>query len=196
MGSITASETKSTSRWAGVRKYAVRGIEYLFPVAISVVLVVWLFHKVNFHDVMQVVRTECNVWYLVLMMAITTLSHIIRGIRWGIQLRGAGVPRMPVLRECVSIFGAYALNLVFPRLGEAWRCVYVSKRERVPLSTVVGTDIGDRGSDLVVVLTLFLLALVVAKGAMDSFLVHYAIGRDIRDMLHDPGMWCIIAAII
>ena len=142
MGSTTASETKSTSRWAGVRKYAVRGIEYLFPVAISVVLVVWLFHKVNFHDVMHVVRTECNVWYLVLMMAITTLSHISRGIRWGIQLRGAGVPSMPVLRECVSIFGAYALNLVFPRLGEAWRCVYVSKRERVPLSTVVGTEPG------------------------------------------------------
>lgn len=184
------------SLWIHIRKYVVKGIEYLFPVAISVLLVVWLFHKVRFHDVVAVVKTDCNVWYLALMMVITTLSHILRGIRWGIQLRGAGVPRMPVIRESVSIFGAYALNLVFPRLGEAWRCVYISKRERVPLSTVVGTDCGDRGSDLVVVLALFCLALVVAKSAMDAFLIHYSIGRDISDMLRDPGIWCVLAAIV
>lgn len=166
---MESTGSNAGSLWIHVRKYMVKGIEYLFPVAISVLLVVWLFHKVRFHDVVAVVKTDCNVWYLALMMVITTLSHIIRGIRWGIQLRGAGVPRMPVIRESVSIFGAYALNLVFPRLGEAWRCVYISKRERVPLSTVVGTDCGDRGSDLVVVLALFCLALVVAKNAMDAF---------------------------
>lgn len=179
-----------------VRKYAGKGIQYIFPLAITVWLLVWLFHKVHFHEIVHIVRDGCNVWWIVVMMALTTLSLMIRAVRWGIQLRAAGVPRMPVIRECVSIFGAYALNLVFPRLGEAWRCIYVAKREKVPLSTVIGTDFGDRGSDLVVVMALFFLALIVAKPMIDSFLVHYAIGRDISDIIKDPWVWCILFAVI
>lgn len=179
-----------------VKKYVGNGLKYLFPLAITAVLLDWLFRKVSIHDIVSVVRDGCDYWYVVAMMAITTLSHMIRGIRWGIQLRGAGVPRMPVMRESVSIFGAYALNLVFPRLGEVWRCVYVSRREKVPLSTVVGTDIGDRGSDLIVVLSLFVLSMFVARRAMDTFMVHYAVGREIHHALDDPLMWSVIFAIV
>lgn len=171
-------------------------IDYGVPLAISVVLVVWLFHKVDFREVVRVVRDGCDFWWAVVMMAITTLSHMIRGIRWGIQLRGAGVPRMPLVRECVSIFGAYSLNLVFPRLGEVWRCVYVSRRENVKLSTVVGTDIGDRGSDAVVVLSLTVVCLFVARRAIDAFLTHYQVGRDIWHTVGDIWLWVAVIGVI
>ena len=151
----------------------------MIPLAVSALLVVWLFHKVDIHEMMKVIRDGCNFRWIILMMAITTLSHIIRGIRWGIQLRGVGVPRMPVVAESVSIFGAYALNLVFSGVGEAWRCIFVSRRERVPLSTVIGTDIGDRISDAIVVVMLFGLAMIVARGPIDTFMSHYSIGKDI-----------------
>lgn len=170
--------------------------DYGVPVAISVLLVVWLFHKVNVHDMVKVVKEGCNVWFIILMMAITTLSHILRGIRWGIQLRGAGVPRMPVVRESVSIFGAYALNLVIPRLGEVWRCIYISRRENVKISTVVGTDLGDRLSDLVVVIALFILALFVAHGAIVAFLTRYSMGRDLTHIAEDPWFWLLLAAAV
>lgn len=182
--------------WKGFGHKVVKGLDYLVPVAISVGLVVWLFEKVNFRDIVRVVREECDFWWVVVMMAITTLSHMVRGVRWGIQLRGAGVPRMTVTKESVSIFGAYALNLVFPRLGEVWRCVYISRSEHVPLSTVVGTDIGDRGSDAVVVVCLTLLCLVVAHPAIESFLSHYQVGRDITHIVDDKLVWLGIAAVI
>lgn len=164
-------------------------LDYGVPFIISALLVVWLFKKVDFHKVLDVIRTGCDFWFVALMMFITTLSHITRGVRWGIQLRGAGVPRMPVVRESVSIFGAYALNLVFPRLGEVWRCVYVSRREDVKLSTVVGTDIGDRGSDAVVVASLTVISLFVSRRAIDAFLSHYAVGRDIWHTVSDIWLW-------
>lgn len=173
-----------------------RIIDYAVPVAISIVLVVWLFHKVNFHDVLKEIHDGCDFTWVIVMMAITTLSHMIRGIRWGIQLRGAGVPRMTVTKESVSIFGAYALNLVFPRLGEVWRCVYISRSEKVPLSTVVGTDIGDRGSDAVVVVILTVLCLIVAHPALMNFLSHYKVGRDITDILDDWVLWAGILLVI
>ncbi|MCM1369554.1 MAG: flippase-like domain-containing protein [Candidatus Amulumruptor caecigallinarius] len=179
-----------------VMAVVVKIIDYIIPVAISAGLVVWLFHKVNFKDMMGVIREGCDFRYVVLMMAITTLSHMVRGIRWGIQLRAAGVPRMSVNAESVSIFGAYSLNLVFPRLGEAWRCLYVSRRENVSLSTVVGTDMGDRGSDMIVVLSLFILSLIVAHPAMMKFISHYSVGKDIRHIVDDPMLWIGISAVV
>lgn len=171
-------------------------LDWVLPVAISATLVIWLFHKVKFADVITTIRNGCDFRYVILMMAITTLSHITRGVRWGIQLRGAGIPRMSVNAESVSIFGAYALNLVFPRLGEAWRCLYVSRRENAPLTTVIGTDLGDRISDLVVVISLVIVALIVAHPALYSFITHYSVGRDIDHIVEDKWLWIGIAAFI
>lgn len=177
-------------------KWIEKILDYVVPIGISVTLVAWLFHKVNFGDVMSTVRTECDFRWVVAMMGITTLSHMVRGVRWGIQLRAAGVPRMTVMKESVSIFGAYALNLVFPRLGEAWRCIYISRSEKVPLSTVIGTDLGDRGSDAVVVVCLTVLCLIVAHPALMSFMTHYQVGRDIEHILGDKLLWLSLAVVV
>lgn len=194
----TDTDNKSTTQarqplWRRVIHYVVR---FGVPLAVSACLVVWLFHKVNIHEVESVIRRGCDFRWILLMMAITTMSHMIRGIRWGIQLRGAGVPRMTVTAESVAIFGAYALNLIFQSLGEAWRCIYVSRRERVPLTTVIGTDIGDRASDAVVVALLACLAAIVAHPALDAFMSRYAVGRDIDHVLSDPVLWCALAALV
>lgn len=91
-----------------------RVLAVVLPVCVSVGLVLWLLHKIDLSEVWRIVRHGCDYRWLLVMMLITMLSHMIRGIRWGIQLRGVGVPRMTVTAESVSIFGAYALNLVLP----------------------------------------------------------------------------------
>lgn len=144
---------------------------------------------------MRVIRDGCDFRWIILMMVITTVSHIIRGIRWGIQLRGVGVPRMPVVAESVSIFGAYALNLVFSGVGEAWRCIFVARREKTPLATVIGTDIGDRISDAIVVVLLLGVAMIVAKGPIDTFMTHYALGKDLGRLSDNPWLWCGLALV-
>lgn len=184
------------ARLADLRKYAGDGLKFILPLGISVALVVWLFHRVDIDSIEETIRHGCDYRWIVLMMAITTLSHIIRGIRWGIQLRAVGIPRMSVTAESVSIFGAYALNLIFSGLGEAWRCIYVTRREHASFLRVVGTDLGDRSSDAVMVVLITLVALIVAQPALVSFADHYAVGRDIRDVLVDPWTWCIVAAVI
>lgn len=194
--SASTSPVVKQSLWKRVLRMAAKVLDYAIPVSISVLLVVWLFHKVNFHDVMREIKEGCDFTWVVVMMIITTLSHMVRGIRWGIQLRGAGVPRMTVTKESVSIFGAYSLNLVFPRLGEAWRCIYIARSEKVPLSTVIGTDIGDRGSDAVVVVLLTLLALIVAHPALMNFMSHYKVGRDVTGIFDDWLLWVGLAVFI
>ncbi len=166
-----------------------KALRYIVPACVSIGLIIWLFHKVDIHEVVHIIRHGCDFRWIAMMMTLTMLSHIIRGIRWGIQLRGVGIPRIPVVAESVSIFGAYALNLLFPYLGEAWRCVYISRREKAPLSTVVGTDLGDRASDAIVVVALFVLTIILAHPIMDRFFIHYGVDRDIRHWVEDPRIW-------
>lgn len=179
-----------------LRKWFGKGLRYVVPLAVSAGLVVWLFHKTNFHSVMGVIRNECDYRWIILMMVITALSHTIRGARWGIQLRGAGIPRIPLVAEAVSIYSAYALNLLFPNIGELWRITYISRREKAKFSTVLGTDIGDRLSDLAVIVVLIALSLVVAHPAIMKFMTRYAVGRDIERFTENPWLWCCIAFVV
>ena len=116
----------------GLSKWTGKAVRYIIPLAVSAGLVVWLFHKVDIREMMRVIRDGCDFRWIILMMVITTVSHIIRGIRWGIQLRGVGVPRMPVVAESVSIFGAYALNLVFSGVGGVALYICVTQGEDSP----------------------------------------------------------------
>ncbi len=196
MASVNVSTDQSRHKY--LKEWAGTGLRYLVPVAVTAALVVWILHKVDFHEVVRIVRQGCDFEWIFMMMGVLMLSRIVRGIRWGIQLRAAGVPRMPVTAECVSIFGAYALDLLFPWLGEAWRCVYVTKRENVRLSTVVGTDMGDRGSDAVAILIIAAVAMLVSGPAIEKFMSHYAVGKDMVDITENPWLWislCVLAAI-
>lgn len=188
MSNSTGSGNDLHIKWGDI-------IKVVLSIAISAGLIVWFFHKVNIHQIKEVIHHGVDYRYIIAMMLLTMLSHIIRGVRWGIQLRAAGIPRIPVVAESVSIFGAYALNLVFPFLGEAWRCVYISRRENCKLSTVVGTDLGDRASDGIMILLFLLLTMIVARPAIDSFLDRYPLGESITRVTTDGMMWVWIAVI-
>ncbi|MDE7115127.1 MAG: flippase-like domain-containing protein [Muribaculaceae bacterium] len=164
-------------------------LRYLIPFLFSALLIWWLFRKVDFYKVMAIIRGEVDYRWLLLVMAIVVLSHCIRGIRWGYQLRAAGVGDVPPMALCCSIFGAYSLNLLVPYLGEAWRIVYISKRQKAPLSTVVGTDVGDRISDAIVVVLLLCLSLAVGHSYIISFIERYSVGKRLLEIVSDVWLW-------
>ena len=189
-------DNKLTSRHPELKKtfdLIEKILKVVLPMGISAVLVVWLFHKVNLQEIKEVLHQGVRFEFIAMMMFFTMLSFIIRGIRWGIQLRAAGVPRMSPVAESVSIFGAYSLNLLVQYLGEAWRCVFVSRKEKVKLATVVGTDLGDRGSDLVMILIILGLTLCVASQQIHQFFEKYSLGRFLESLFEK---WWLYAGII
>lgn len=171
-------------------------IKTLVPIGISAAMIIWMSHKLDYHKIWSIMKGDCDYWWLLLVMLLTMLSYSIRGIRWGYQLRGAGIPRMSVVSESVSIFSAYAINLLVPYLGEAWRCVYVVRKEKAKLSTVVGTDLADRSSDFVMILLLLGLALIVANPALTRFFDQYQFGRDIESIMSKWELWLGIASAL
>ncbi|MDE6255087.1 MAG: flippase-like domain-containing protein [Muribaculaceae bacterium] len=159
------------------------------PLLLTIVLVWYMFSKVDFAEMISLLSRGVDYWWILLAMALSVFSHIFRAARWRIQLRSLGV-EPPMMALCCSIFGCYALNLVFPRLGEVWRCTYISRRERAPFTSVLGSMVGDRLCDTLMVLLLTILTFAVATPAIESFMVKYPVGRSLVGILSNRWFWC------
>lgn len=185
--------TDTTSRRASV-KSRIGGIalRYLLPLGLTVALIWYLFRKVDFGSMMEIIRNGADLWWILLAMGISVVSHIFRAARWRLQLSALGI-RPPFMALCCSIFGTYALNLIFPRLGEVWRCTYISRIGRAPFTTVFGSMVADRLADTLTVLMLVLLTFVVASPAITAFLEKYPVGRSLLDMVYNPLFWVVAA---
>lgn len=174
--------------WKTILNYAVR---WLLPLALTILLVTYMFRKVNFREMWEIVIRGVDYWWILAAMGISVFSHIFRALRWRIQLESLGI-RPPLMAVVCSIFGTYALNLIFPRLGEIWRCTYIAGRERKPFTEVVGSMVADRLTDTVMVLMLTLLAFIIAAPAIESFIVKYELGKGLVDALYNPWTWIVL----
>lgn len=182
--------TPAVPRW---RRIAAEALRLLVPLAITVALVWYMFTKIDFAQLWHTVRHGVDYKWILLAMGISVLSHIVRAARWRLQLRAIGVDP-PFMALCCSIFGTYALNLVFPRLGEVWRCTYISRLEKTSFTGVLGSMMADRLADTVTVFLLLMLTLVLANSQIMAFLHRYPIGRDVLSLLASPWFWAAVVA--
>lgn len=170
-------------------------VRYGLPVVLTVALVIYMFKKVNFSEMWTLVSHGVDYWWILLAMGISVFSHIFRAARWRLQLSALGI-KPPFMALCCSIFGCYALNLVFPRLGEVWRCTYISSSEKASFTSVLGSMIGDRLADTLMVLLLTLLCVVVASPAIEAFLTKYPVGRDLVSLVSAWWFWAGVVAVV
>ncbi|MDO4319934.1 MAG: lysylphosphatidylglycerol synthase transmembrane domain-containing protein [Bacteroidales bacterium] len=164
-------------------------LKYVVPLVISVGLCWLLFHDFDFDEMMRLIRDECDFSWIALGLFVTVCSHVFRALRWRIQLRALGIDP-PLFALVLSIFGTYAVNLVFPRLGEVWRTGYIAQRQHAPFTAVFGSMVADRLADTVTVLLLMLMAFGLASGSIMAFLDENAASyAAIARMLTSPWLW-------
>lgn len=182
-------EKKKGSRMGQLMKYGI-------PLIISIGLCYLLFTGINFGEMMEIIRTQCDFRWIAAGMAMAVVSHIVRAFRWGIQLKALGIDA-PKHALIYSIFGTYAVNLVFPRLGEVWRTGYIAQRQKAPFTTVFGSMVADRLADTFTVLLLTLLAFVVSRSTILSYLHENGKSLDaIAALLESPWLWCGAAVLV
>lgn len=170
-------------------------LQYLIPVAFTVVLLWALFRKVNFREAMEIASHGVDYWWILAAMGLSVFSHVIRAMRWKLQFDGLKV-RTSLMELTCAVFGCYALNLALPRVGEIWRCTFVARRSRAPFTTVMGSLVADRLADTVTVFFLTLFTFVVAAPALRAFMDKYPMGQDAIKLLQSPWVWtglCIVA---
>jgi len=170
-----------------------KALKFIIPLVVSVGLCVVMFRDIDFNDMVAVIKRECDFRWIGVMLVMGLVPIMLRALRWGLQLRAVGVDA-PVHVLLYSIFGTYAVNLVFPRLGEVWRTGYVSFREDAPFSTVFGSMIADRFADLLTVALLTLGTFVVARAPLIDFVRTYPQAyQAILRVVSSPWCWGAVA---
>lgn len=178
-------------------KHSIAGnlIKYGIPLVITVGLCWLLFHNINFSEMMEIIRRDCNFWWIGLALVISIFSHVFRAMRWRIQLRALNI-NASLWDTTLSIFGTYAVNLVFPRLGEVWRTGYIAQKEKASFTTVFGSMVADRLADTVTVLLLTLATFIIAHKQIMLYLSQNGdTYRHMAELLSSPWLWAGLIAI-
>ena len=171
-------------------------IKYGVPLLITIGLCYLLFSRIDFNEMVEIIRRDCNFTYIGIALVVSIFSHVFRGFRWGIQLRALGItPPKWVL--VLSIFGTYAVNLVFPRLGEVWRTGWISERQKAPFTTVFGSMVADRLADTVMVALLIIVTFFLASGQLMSYLSQNTSSYDkLVAFVSSPWLWAGLVAFV
>ena len=171
-------------------------VKYGIPLVIGVGLMYFLYKNVDINSMMETLKTDVDYWWFVPVAVVSILSHVFRALRWRLQLRAIDVkPSFSAVLN--SIFGTYAVNLVFPRLGEVWRCGYIANRQKASVTQVMGSMVADRLTDTVTVLLLTLVTFALAQGAFASFFDTYPqMKENFLSVASDARIWIGTAVAI
>ena len=168
-------------------------LKYVVPLLVTVGLCWLLLRGMDLKEMWHTMRTQCNFRWMWGNLALTICAQVARAARWQIQLRALGI-RAGLWELSLSIFGTYSVNLVLPRLGEVWRCGYVSRREQAPFTQVFGSMVADRLADTVCVGLMLLLTFLFAGSHMTDYL-----GQDpeklasLTALVTSPVLWGVLA---
>lgn len=139
--------------------------------------------------------SQCNFWWIGASLLLSIFAQIFRAIRWRMQLNALGI-YPPMHAMTCSIFGTYAVNLVFPRLGEVWRTGYIAQRQHAPFTEVFGSMVADRLADTITVLIMTIGVFFTARNAIVTYMVETEIYDRIRALASSPWVWGASIAII
>ena len=164
-------------------------VKYGIPLVIGVGLMWFLYKNVDVASMMDTLKNDVNYWWFAGVAVVSILSHIFRALRWQLQLKAIDVkPSFSAVLN--SIFGTYAVNLVFPRLGEVWRCGYIANRQKASVTQVMGSMVADRLTDTVTVLALTLVTFLLAQNAFGQFFDAYPeMKQSFMNIASDARVW-------
>ncbi len=101
----------------------------------------------------------------------TLLAHWLRGYRWGMLIEKTGTEaRSSNLYH--AVMSGYFANLAIPRLGEFVRCGAVQKTEGISYNKLLGTVIGERVVDILLLLFLLFLAVLLHGMKIGEFIYY------------------------
>ena len=171
-------------------------LRYCVPAVITVGLCYLLVRGMDLRQMWEPICTHCDFRWIAVNILLLIGAMWARAARWELQLRALGI-KASVWVLTLSVFGTYAVNLVFPRLGEVWRTGFVAERQKAPFTTVFGSMVADRLSDTVMVGLISLSAFVLAGPQLMSYLgQNPGLMARVIALLCSPVLWGCMTAVL
>lgn len=157
-----------------MNKRIINAIKYTALLGIGILLL-WLTFKDQ--DLTQVFNDlkKANLWWVALSLICGFLAFLSRAVRWVMLLEPLGYkPRL--LFTTYALMLGYFANLAIPRIGEITRCGVLSKTEKIPVNSLIGTVIVERVIDLVLLILSVLTVTLLEFDTLKRFMNDYIFG--------------------
>lgn len=150
----------------------IRFLKTVLPLAFGLFIFWLIFSKLDFNAILDILKQDVNFWIIALSLPFGLGANIVRAYRWGLLIRPLGyTPKTSNL--IYAVLGNYGVNLVFPRLGEVWRCTMITRYEKVPFTKLFGTLITDRLADTIMVVLIVIVAFVLNVPYFNNFFLQH-----------------------
>jgi uncharacterized membrane protein YbhN (UPF0104 family) len=141
----------------GLKRNALNILKYSIGIGLGALLFWFAFRDKPVSEIIQDLKAADLGW-IGLALLIGFASHVLRAIRWRMQLVASGyLPSLP--NSVAAIMVTYLVNLAIPRGGEIARCSALFKTDKVPVSVSGGTVLTERAIDLLLLLMILLIAM-------------------------------------
>ncbi|HSH53000.1 MAG TPA: lysylphosphatidylglycerol synthase transmembrane domain-containing protein [Bacteroidales bacterium] len=137
---------------------------FLFFLALGLLLLYLAFRDANLEDLIADLK-KANYFWIILSLLFALIGYASRAYRWRLLIEPLNYnPSFKNVFHAL-MFGYFA-NLAFPRIGEISRCGALTKSDKIPMDSLIGTVLIERAIDVVVLLIL-LFIIFIAK--IESF---------------------------
>ena len=154
------SDHRSRKRW----------VRLAVSLSLGIALMVVVYRNFDFGELLRELRSNSISWGIIaLSILIEALGNVFRGVRWKLLVHPFSKPEPRLRNTILSVLGSYAVNLIFPRAGDVWRCAALSRYESLSMAKLIGSLLMDRLMDMIVLGLIVLMAI----GGFSDFLRGY-----------------------
>lgn len=134
-------------------------LKTVFSLALGVLILWLLYRNTDFRQLWATVK-DASIWFLLWPLVFILLGNVIRGLRWGLLINRLGYHPKPASLVYATL-GNYAVNFLFPRAGDIWRCAAVTRYDKVPFSKTFETYLIDKILDIVASVVVVAISVVL-----------------------------------
>ena len=152
-----------------MNKHLLSFFKYLLLLGIAFGLLYLAFRGVDIEKTLSQM-SHANMFWLSASIFVSLIAFVSRAYRWNLLIAPLGYK--PKLRNTLyALMVGYLANLAVPRLGEVTRCGSLSKAEKVPFNSLLGTVIVERLIDVICLLLCMLFTAVIEYDRLGNFLM-------------------------
>ncbi len=181
-----------------MRRKLTQVLQFLIFLGIGVGLLYLAFKDMDFDMLWQDLK-KANYFWVGLSLVAGGVSYWGRAVRWRLLIEPLG--HRPATRSVFfAVMLGYLANFAFPRIGEVTRCGALAKSENLPLDSLLGTVIIERGFDLICLLFLLFVILIAKLSTVGTFL-HETLWLPLQTKILNSlsiglGWWLLILLVV
>lgn len=177
-----------------MKRIILKVFNFFLFLTIGVVLLYLAFKGIDFNTLIDDLKSA-NYFWVLLSLVFAFGAYVSRAYRWKLLIEPLNYNPSTKNVFYALMFG-YLANFAFPRIGEISRCGSLTKSDKIPMDSLIGTVLIERAIDLVVLL-FFLFVIFIAKiesfGMFIKENVFIPISRKFIDAVDFPIYYWILA---